>query len=232
VAQAFLPVTSRRLVIHCALLSATVLAGCRTARVTQPLPAEVMSNDESAQMDFWHALPDRKVVGNDEAFHALLLFLDETDPATDYDGRVRALKDRKLLPSGFNRAANDAVTRGTLAVAFARALNIKGGLTMTLFGPTERYATRELMYTGLFPSSSPNQTFSGQELVGIFGRAEDYQRTNEAAAPLKPDLQQPTTAPAAETVAPQATTNPFDSNAANPPVRNPNIPAPGAPIRE
>jgi hypothetical protein len=85
------------------------------------------------------------------------------------------------------------------------------------------------MYTGLFPASSPNQTFSGQELLGIFGRAEDYQRTQSAAAPLKPELTdaEPATQPTTQT-----TTNPFDTNANNPPVRTPNTPAPGAPVRE
>jgi hypothetical protein len=28
----------------------------------------------------------------------------------------------------------------------------------------------------LYPQSSPNQTFSGTELVGVIGKLEDYQR--------------------------------------------------------
>ena len=53
---------------------------------------------------------------------------------------------------------------------------------MRLFGPSPRYAVRELQYMNLFPQSSPQQTFSGQELLGIIGRAEDYQRSfNENA---------------------------------------------------
>ena len=42
-------------------------------------------------------------------------------------------------------------------------LKIKGGLTMMLIGPTQRYATRELQYIGIYPTSDPHQTFSGQE---------------------------------------------------------------------
>jgi hypothetical protein len=116
------------------------------------------------------------VASNDEAFHALLLFLDGSDPAADYEGRVQALKDRRMVPVDFNGAQAAAVKRGTVAVAIARALEIKGGLSMRLFGPTPRYAVRELQYMNLFPQSSPQQTFSGQELLGIIGRAEDYQR--------------------------------------------------------
>ena len=66
---------------------------------------------------------ERKAVSNDEAFHALLLFVDGEDAAADYDGRVRALKDRRMLPGGFDGAADAPVRRGTLAVALARALD-------------------------------------------------------------------------------------------------------------
>jgi hypothetical protein len=151
-------------------------SGCQTSHVAQPLTAELAANDPDAQMAFWHALPERKAVSNDEAFHAVLLFADGDDPSADYDARVKRLKDRKMLPDAFDEPAGNAARRGTVAVALARALSIDGGLTMHLFGPSGRYATRELQYMGLFPPSSPQQTFSGAEFLGIIGRAEDYQR--------------------------------------------------------
>jgi hypothetical protein len=161
------------------------VAGCHSTPV-QPLAPEVMAGDEDAQLEFWHALPARKTVSNNEAFHALLLFVAEHDDAGDYDGRVQAMKERKMLPAGFSEPSDQPVRRGTVAVALARALDIKGGLTMRMFGATSRYATRELQYAGVFPPSSPQQTFSGAEFLGIIGRAEDYQRdmqTDDAFAP-------------------------------------------------
>jgi hypothetical protein len=80
-----------------------------------------------------------------------------------------------MLPAAFNRPADEAINRGTLAVAIVRRLQIKGGLTLRLIGPDPRYATRELVFMGLYPISSPNQTFSGTEFVGIIGKMEDYQ---------------------------------------------------------
>ena len=47
---------------------------------------------------------------------------------------------------------------------------------MRLFGMHPRYAVRELEYASVFPPSSPQQTLSGAEFLGIIGRAEDYQR--------------------------------------------------------
>lgn len=166
----------RGLQLGAALIVGIAASGCRTSTAAQPLAPEMAGSEPEAQMEFWHALPERRVASNDEAFHALLLFIDGADPAADYDTRVQAMRDRKMLPAAFNGTAGEAVKRGTLAVALARALEVKGGLSMRLFGPTPRYAVRELQYAGLFPQSSPQQTFSGPELLGIIARAEDFQR--------------------------------------------------------
>ena len=160
--------------------------GCQAARVDRPLTAELGGSDEETQLEFWHTLAQQPVTSNDDAFHGLLLFLDGTDPAGDYAGRVAALKERRYLPRNFDQPAEQAVDRGTLAVALARALEIRGGVVMSLTGKTPRYATKELVFLGIYPPSSPNQTFSGTEYLGIIGKAEDYQRVTRAgtARPL------------------------------------------------
>jgi hypothetical protein len=150
--------------------------GCSSTPLSQALAPEFARNDPDAHLEFWHALPERKAVSNDEAFHAVLLFVDGEDASADYGQRVQALKDRGMLSDGFAEAPASPVRRGTLAVALSHALDIKGGLTMRVFGPSGRYATRELQYAGVYPPSSPQQTFSGAEFLGIIGRAEDYQR--------------------------------------------------------
>src|SRR2546421_6017626 len=160
-----------------------VLAGCQAARVPQPLTRSITGDDADAQLEFWHQLEQQPITCNDDAFHGLLLYLDQSDPNTDYDARVSALKSRGLLPRGFNRPGDEAVTRGTLAVAISNALKIKGGMMMTLSPDCSRYATRELVYLELYPPSTPNQTFSGAEYVGIIGRIEDYQRGDNVELP-------------------------------------------------
>ena len=149
--------------------------GCQTAHETKPMDAKLYANDTDAQLEFWHTLADRKLATNDEVFHGVLLYLDGKDSANNYTDRVKLLKSRQLLPAGFSGAADDAATRGTLAVPIARILQLKGGWVMHLTGPTPRYATRELQYLGLYPTSSPNQIFSGTEFVGIIGKLDDFQ---------------------------------------------------------
>jgi hypothetical protein len=164
-----------------AVLLLVGVLGCQTAHVKEPLTRELGGNDANEQLEFWHRLADRPVTSNDEAFHGLLMFLDGDDPAEDFAGRVNALKSRKMLPKGFDQPADQAVDRGTLAVAIVKALDIQGGLALRLLGPTPRYAVRELVYMELYPPSSPTQTFSGAEFLGIIGKIEDYQRQQQAA---------------------------------------------------
>ena len=165
--------------IHTSLvILLAIIAGCQSAHESHPLDAKLFAGDDDTQLEFWHTLATRKLATNDEAFHGLLLYLDSADTAKDYDARVKLLKSRHMLESGFAGSPDDAATRGTLAVPIARALEIRGGLLMHLTGPTPRYATRELQYLGLYPPSSPNQIFSGAEFVGIIGKLDDYQHGN------------------------------------------------------
>lgn len=151
--------------------------------VAQPLTQSTGGSDADQQAEFWYELAERPLACNDEAFHALLLYLDNKDPAEDYAGRVAELRRRKMLPANFNRPGDEGVERGTFAVALVQAMRIKGGLMLTVLGPTPRYATKELEYQNIYPPSSPEQGFSGTELVGIIGRMEDYQRGNPENVP-------------------------------------------------
>jgi hypothetical protein len=162
-----------------------VTCGCQTPRAGKPLAAELAGSDADAQLSFWHELTDETVTTNDHAFHGLLLYLDGKDDSADYAGRVATLKSRKMLPKNFDEPATAAVRRGTLAVAIMRVLKQHGGVTTTLLGPVPRYAVRELMFLNVYPPSTPNQSFSGNEFVGIIGRVEDFQRGNPENAPAE-----------------------------------------------
>jgi hypothetical protein len=168
-----------------------LLAGCQSAKVSDPLTASIGGNDPGEQVEFWHRLAERPVTSNDEAFHGLLLFLDDRDPANDYAGRVAELRRRKMLPGGFDAPATDAVERGTLAVALVRALDIRGGVLMRLLGPTRRYATKELQFAEVFPPSSSGQTFSGSEFLGIISRAENYQQRRATGVRAAEEMDKP-----------------------------------------
>ena len=113
------------------------------------------------------------------------------DPVQTYEARVEVLKSRGMLPLNFDRPADDAVHRGNLAVAICRILEIKGGVVMRVFKPSRRYAVRELVYLGIYPLSSPYQTFSGGDFVALIGRMEDIQRVRGVPDPPLPQEELP-----------------------------------------
>ncbi len=170
-----------------------LLAGCQSVRVQQPPSAKLApatdQNSPYGQIEFWHTLNDQPLASNDDAFHALLLYFDGKDEAADYAARVHALKARHWLASNFDEAGDRAVHRGTVAQALVTALKFKGGVTMRLLGHSPRYALRELQFRGLLPDSSPNQVFTGGELVGVIGKVEDLRTGNPAdvPAPMLPE---------------------------------------------
>src|SRR5262245_49096632 len=162
-----------------------LLSGCGSAPVGQPVVAELKSNPQASDLDFWHTLSSRPVTTNDDAFHGLLLYLDGADNSPDYASRVSTLKQRGLIAKDFNGAAEQAVERGTLAVALVKMLDLKGGLTMRLFGASPRYALRELEYRRIYPESCESQIFSGAEFLGVIGRVEDFKEGDPANYPAK-----------------------------------------------
>ena len=157
------------------------LCGCQSAHVPDEVVAHYPGNDTDAQLNFWHTLAERRLTSNDDAFHGLLLYLDGTDPSSNYFGRVAALQKRGLLPANFHEPADTAVERGTMAVMIVKTLHIHGGWVMHVFGVTPRYAVKELVDQQLFTPSSPQQTFSGSEFVGVIGKLDDYQITANAS---------------------------------------------------
>lgn len=162
-----------------------LMSACATPRTGKIVAKDVSGSEPDAQIAFWHSLADEHVASNDEAMRALLLYIDNKDDSADYAARVSTLKARKIIPASFDEPATAAAKRGTLAVAIMNVLGEKGGVTTRLFGPTPRYAVRELMFLSVLPPSTPNQALSGNELVGIIGRVEDYQRGNPADVPAE-----------------------------------------------
>ncbi|HEV2293466.1 MAG TPA: hypothetical protein VGR35_06390 [Tepidisphaeraceae bacterium] len=168
-----------------ALIVLLLGAGCQSSPTPVPdsLTAQFGGSEVDAQMEFWHRLTEKSLTSNDDSFHGLLLYMDGEDDAAGYQARVEKLRARNMLPRGFDDPGDVAVSRGTLAVAIMRLTGLSGGVTSRIFGVSPRYAVRELMFAGVYPPSSPNQTFSGFEFVGIIGRIEDYQRGNPANVP-------------------------------------------------
>ena len=157
-----------------AMVWAVSLTGCERSLVKTELPVNYSADDVDAEMNFWHGLTDQPVTSNDEALHGLILLSEGTDPNKSYDERIQWLKARNWIDGSFDRPANEAATRGTVARILCGVLDIDGGLTMRVIGPQARYATRELVYLEILPPSSDQQALSGIQFVGLISRAEAF----------------------------------------------------------
>lgn len=90
-----------------------------------------------------------------------------------------------LVEADWNLADGAPVDKGTVAYMIVRALGIKGGATMSLFGPSRRYAFRECVYLRLMKGGSSGEFLTGRELIDILGNAELYKRTGSLDAERK-----------------------------------------------
>jgi hypothetical protein len=168
----------------CAL--AALAAGCQSAHVASSVVTKFPGDDTDAQLSFWHELAGHHLTSNDDAFHGILLDLDGHDKSKDYAQRVATLKSRGFLKASFDEPADTAIERGVMATIVVKVLDIRGGWAMHVFGDTQRYALRELVYRGIFPPSSVQQTFSGSEFVGVIGKIDDSQVSVASSVPPVP----------------------------------------------
>jgi hypothetical protein len=162
------------------LLALAVACGCERSRVEDSAVERFPRSTQ--ELDFIDALMNQVVVTNGDALHGLISFADGADLATTYEGRVEVAKRKGWIPAGWDRPAEESAQVGWIAVAGCRILDIKGGLTMRLSGPTPRYATKELVFMDIIPLRTENQSLSGKEFVDLLNRLERFQKNGRALA--------------------------------------------------
>lgn len=179
------PTASSLLLASVALL---FTVGCQRAMLESSAVDKFPSADD--ELEFIDAVEAEKVVTNNDALHALFLISLRADPATDYAGRVAAAKERGWLGAAFDEPANESAEIGWMARAACMEGGIKGGLTMQVFGPVPRYATKELVFMGVLPPRSENQSLSGSAFIDFLNRLDrigKFQRLPIPESPAVPE---------------------------------------------
>jgi len=91
------------------------------------------------------------------------------------------MKQKGLIKASYGKDPKQLVNRGQVSYMLCKVLGIKGGLTMRIFGVSERYGFRECVYLGLMPVGSQWDKVSGSELMGILAQAAEYQENHGQA---------------------------------------------------
>ena len=152
-----------------------LIACCGRTSLKQSVVAKHGGTDEFAEMDFWDALAKQRTVCNSDALHALALSFEAkpNENALAADGMATA-RARGWISDTEQLAPLESARVGWIAKAVCIETGIKGGVTMRVFGPRERYSVNELNYRRWLPSMTPQQTISGMQLMALLGRAEDF----------------------------------------------------------
>lgn len=167
-----------------------ILLAAACARTT--LQASVADRHGGTQamdeMDFWDGLMVQPAVSNRDALHALLLSFGKQPQgaATDWATELKAAKQRGWVAQDADPRPNETARAGAVARIVCMEARIKGGATMRLFGPAERYAVKELNYMGWLPDMTTGQSLSGGQLMAVLTKAEDHLSGKQDTGPKDP----------------------------------------------
>jgi len=183
-----------------------ILGGVALAAVAATVRADTPGDTDA---EFFMALSYKQVAMMDDGYKAVALLsrgqfdLRDAAAARDY------LVGSKIARSGWPTAADAPLTKGRLAYMVCQALGIKGGVTMRLFGPSQRYCLAECQYLELMTGGADYEHVTGGELVSVIDRADQYRQSKGQAAEPQPAAQpQPPAAPTAVNATAEATKAP------------------------
>ncbi len=113
-------------------------------------------------------------VSQNEAMRGILMLLEIDDAKDTFQQRVAKLRDRGLVDPSWRLQADRPITRGQAAYMIYQACDMRGGVILTLTGPSQRYCLRELQYRSLFSQGAVFTALSGGEYIATLGRADSY----------------------------------------------------------
>jgi len=161
------------------LAAAILLAGA--AGCAGPTPEMVAGRAELPAAEGSAAFLDRvssqPTVSQNDAMRGILLLLEGEDDAKDFQQRLAKLRDRRIVPAGTSFDARRPVTNGLLAYMVYQGCHVPGGLTLTLFGPSQRYCLKELQHRGFMSGGAVYSAVTGMEFVAVLNRADAYLAT-------------------------------------------------------
>ena len=158
------------------------IAAAALALLLAPSPASADKNAFFRQLNDKPTAEFRDLVA---VVHMLTRNAHEEKP---FDQLRAELVTEGHLPSDWVYKPESPVTKGMAAYGVCAALanvpegehGITGGLTLMVFGNSERYALRECLHLGIVMPGYPGRYVRGGELLGILARAQAYRKTGKA----------------------------------------------------
>ena len=163
--------------------AACILAACWAIGCGQPQlrisggGTRLEADDGSA--GYLDRISSLETISQNDAFRGILMLLEIDDADDTFGQRAERLADRRIISRRWRLEPDRPVTRGQVAYMIYQAADVRGGLILTLTGPSQRYCLRELQYRGIMAKGSMFAEVGGGEFVAVLSRADSYRRTGE-----------------------------------------------------
>ena len=125
---------------------------------------------------YFAELMTRKISFRYDASKIFVLLMGVENQYIDMNSQIIFLKEKNFLPKKLEAdfSPREPLRKGLFAYMLYKALEVEGGITLSLFGISERYALKELVYQGILASGNENDILTGEELVSTTMRAADF----------------------------------------------------------
>lgn len=121
-------------------------------------------------------LVQHRIAYHYDAAKSIAILMEVDEELIDLDAQAGYLREKGFLSRRFREGFDPMapLRRGPAAYMFLRALGIPGGIALHLFGPSERYALKEMVFQGILSPGHAEDILSGAELLQIMSQAAAY----------------------------------------------------------
>lgn len=142
------------------------LFGSKTAITDKDLPYPWKK-----EMKYISALAEKPVASMADAIVTLTLFAGESPWGRGLDELAARLVEKEIFHSDWTVDETDPLTFGKISYLICQACEIPGGFWMRIFGPSERYCFKEMLYLEIIPAGSTHRYLTGEQLLDILSAA-------------------------------------------------------------
>jgi hypothetical protein len=144
-----------------------------TEAVIDPQKQEVRPR-QAINRDYFRRLVKQSRARKVDGVYTVMVLLGKAKQFKSFPEELQYLKDNGYIPKGPDWDLKDSLTKGEMAFMLCKALKVKGGVHLRLFGVSPRYALAELVYMGIMVRGREDEVMTGKELAYTFIEAADH----------------------------------------------------------
>jgi len=131
---------------------------------------------------YFAQLVQKRITFGYDAAKTIAILMGVDEEYLDLTSQVAYLRQHGFLPRRTQQSFDpmQPLRKGLVAYMFRQALGIPGGIALRLFGPSERYALKELAFQGFMAPGHVNDLITGEELVQLATQAAQYHMRRES----------------------------------------------------